>query len=155
MSARTAHGEIRRTQCRLRPVRPADAAAAHSLVCDRAGPGAVGGRVYRGLGTHCRHERRSGEEDQAAHQLPTDLSAVDRESPGDPRCCRAGAAGAPRDLSLATRMNIPQEIRNILNCGRLVAAEIATTQTNMCAYVVIIPSVPDNGIWLLGRRYLE
>ena len=40
-------------------------------------------------------------------------------------------------------MNISQEIRNILNCGRSVAAEIATTQSDMCAFVVIIPSVPD------------
>ena len=46
----------------------------------------------------------AAEEDQAGHQLPANLSAVDRESPGDPRGGRAGGAAAARNLSLVQRV---------------------------------------------------
>ena len=50
LSARPADGAIRRAQRGLRSLRPADAPAAHRVVCDRAGPGGVGGPLYRGMG---------------------------------------------------------------------------------------------------------
>src|SRR5262245_28367631 len=52
LSARTAHGAVRRKQCRLRPVRPADAAAAHCLGCDRAGSRVVGALYTEGWDRH-------------------------------------------------------------------------------------------------------
>lgn len=40
-------------------------------------------------------------------------------------------------------MNLSQEIRNILHSGRSVAAEIAASQPDMLAFVVVIPKMPD------------
>ena len=78
-----------------------DAPAAYRVVCDRAGPGSMGGRLYRRVGPPCRREGRGGEEDQADDQLPSDLSAVEPQSPGNPRRGSAGRAGTAQDLSLA------------------------------------------------------
>ena len=64
------HGPFRRAQRRLRSVRRADAALADRLVRHGARPGAVGGRLHRGMGSARRREGCGGQKDQADHQLP-------------------------------------------------------------------------------------